>query len=122
MKKRVVLAALMAALLLMGALSAYAASLIFSPRADAALLADEALETEYGVTREMLTFFRRIPESQEDGSFRITYRGMDVFEHVLGTYTAQVKDGNVQVSWSHDEKENIGGFDSPVWGKEQLED
>lgn len=96
------------------------AGLIFSPRADAARMADAALLEKYGVTDEMHSFFERTEETGEDGETIVIYRGEGPFEYVLGTYTATVLDGEVEVRWSRDGEDTSDGFDSDAWGAEQL--
>ena len=91
-----------------------------SPRVSAAQLADRALNEKYGITAEMQTFFGREETELADGSVRVTYTGVGTMEYVLGTYTAVVKDGQVQISWSHDGEDTSGGYEAEAWGREQL--
>ena len=117
-KKKLFTTLLIAALVACLGVSALAAAgLIFNPRVDAARLADRALEAKYGVTRDMLGYFDRTVEEQDDG-VTVTYRGAGVYEYVLGEYTVTVKDGSAVASWSHDGEDT--GFDGPAWGAEQL--
>lgn len=95
------------------------AGMLFSPRADATRAADAELEAKYGVTREMQSYFERTEEALDGGTV-VTYRGEGAFEYVLGTYTAEVKDGKAEVSWSRDGEDTSGGFDADAWGSDQL--
>ena len=91
-----------------------------SPKVSAAQLADQALKEKYGITAEMQTFFTRHETEQADGSVRVTYTGAGTMEYVLGTYTAVVKDGKAEISWSHDGADTSGGYEAEAWGLEQL--
>ena len=104
------------------AAAALAAGLLWklTPRAEAVLLADRALEEKYGITAEMQTFFAREQEEMEDGAVRVTYSGVTGLDWVLGTYTAIVKDGKAEVVWSHDGEETSGGYEAEAWGSGQL--
>lgn len=120
MKKKVSFGLVFAIVLVLLSVAALAAGLLFSPRADAARTADSALEEKYGINREMQTFFGREEEELPDGSVRVTYTGAGNMAYVLGTYTATVRNGKAEVTWSHDGKDTSGGYDSEVWGTEQL--
>ncbi len=120
MKKKVSFGLVFAIVLVLLSVAALAAGLLFSPRADAARTADRALEEKYGINREMQTFFGREEEELPDGSVRVTYTGAGNMAYVLGTYTATVRNGKAEVTWSHDGKDTSGGYDSEVWGTEQL--
>ena len=120
MKKKISFGLVFALVLVSLSVIALAAGLLFSPKADAAVLADKALEEKYGVTLEMLTNFVRSEEELEDGSVRVTYTGRDILEYVLGTYTADVKGGKAVITWSHDGESTEGGYEAEAWGAEQL--
>lgn len=91
----------------------------FSPRLQAALAADKALEQKYGLDRDMLDYFIREVTEAEDG-FTVTYTGMDDFSWVLGAYTVTVREDKIQARWSHEGMSTAGGFEAAVWGREQL--
>ena len=91
-----------------------------SPRASATQAADQALKEKYGITAEMQTFFGRTETELPDGSVQVTYTGAGNMAYVLGTYTAVVKDGQAQVTWSHDGEDTSGGYEAEAWGLEQL--
>lgn len=120
MKKKVSLALVLALTLISLSVAALAAGLLFSPRADAARLADRALEEKYGVTQAMLTYFVRTEEAQPGGAVVVTYTGWDQLAGALGVYTAEVKDGKVDVAWSYDGAGTAGGYDAEAWGAQQL--
>ena len=120
MKKKISFGLVFALVLVSLSVIALAAGLLFSPKADAAALADRALAEKYGVTLEMNTFFCRNEEELPDGGVRVTYTGKDLLEYVLGTYTADVKDGKAEVTWSHDGEDTSGGYRAEAWGAEQL--
>lgn len=94
--------------------------LLTSPKATATMTADQALEEKYGITREMQTFFGREEAEQDDGSVQVIWYGAGELEYVLGTYTATVKDGKAEISWSHDGEDTSGGYDAEAWGLDQL--
>ena len=94
--------------------------MLLSPKATAAQIADRALEKEYGISAEMQSFFHREEKEQADGSVKVTYTGSAELEYVLGTYTAVVKDGRAEISWSHAGQDTSGGYESEAWGLEQL--
>ena len=51
---------------------------------------------------------------------KVTYTGAGSLEWALGTYTAVVKDGKAEVTWSHDGEDTSGGYEAEAWGLEQL--
>ena len=120
MKKKISLGFVFACVLVLMAAVALATTLLLSPRADAVRTADRALEEKYGVTAEMQTFFAREQEELENGAVQVTYTGAGSLDWVLGTYTAVVKNGKADISWSHDGEDTSGGYDSEAWGLEQL--
>ena len=122
MKKKVSVGLVFAIVLVLLSVAALAAGILFSRGADAARIADRALEEKYGVTQEMQTYFYREEEEQPDGAVCVTYTGKDDLEYVLGTYTAYVKDGKAEVAWSHDGEDTAGGYEAEAWGAEQLKE
>ena len=102
MKKKLPVVLVFALVLVSLGAVARAAGLIFSPRVTAVALADQALEDTYGITLRMQSFFERTDETQPDGSVRVVYTGSESFRHVLGTYTAEVRNGKASVTWSLD--------------------
>jgi FlaG/FlaF family flagellin (archaellin) len=92
-----------------------------STQASAAQAADHALLEKYGITAEMQTFFGRKETELADGSVEVTYTGVGNMAYVLGTYTAVVKDGTAEISWSHDGEDTSGGYDAEAWGLPQLQ-
>ena len=119
MKKKVSLGLVFAIVLVLLTAAALATTLLLSPRADAVRTADRALEEKYGITAEMQSFFMRSQE-ETDGGVKVTYEGAGAMEYPLGTYTALVKDGKAEVTWSHDDEDTSGGYASEVWGLDQL--
>ena len=122
MKKKISLGLVFAIVLVLLTAAALAAGLLLSPRADAVRTADRALEEKYGITAEMQSFFAREQEELEDGSVRVTYTGAGSLEYPLGTYTAVVKDGKTEITWSHDGEDTSGGYAAEAWGLDQLKD
>ena len=121
MKKKISLGLVLALILVsLSVAGLAAAALLFSPKADAARIADRALEERYGVTPEMQTFFVRSEEELPGGAVRVTYAGRDQLLEALGTYTARVKDGKAEISWSYDGKDTSGLYGADAWGAEQL--
>ena len=120
MKKKISYAFVLAAVMVMLFAAALAAGLLLSQKADAARIADQALEKKYGVTAEMMTFFGREEEELENGAVQVTYFGAGELRYVLGTYTAVVRNGQAEISWSHDGEEISGGYDAEAWGLPQL--
>lgn len=108
----------MAAVLIAGV--ALAVGLSFSPQYDAVKLANEAIETAYGIEDRMLTAFFREVKKNPDGGDTVTYRSVEGIER-MGVYTVEVKDGKVKATWSLDGKETDGGLDAEAWGKEQIQ-
>ena len=116
---------LLAAALLLPALFSAAegfqpGSVQYSERLQAVITAAHALEETYGITPEMLVYFTREVTPGDNGTWRITWKGDDVFVTALGVYTASVSAGKAAVTWSHDGKANDGSYNSAVWGSEQL--
>ncbi len=121
MKKKFSVALVFALVLVSLSVIALAAGILFSPKADAVTLADKALEAKYGVTLKMQTYFTRSEEDLGDGTVRVTYASEDELAYVLGTYTADVKDGKAEVTWSRDGADVSGGYAADAWGAAQLE-
>ena len=120
MKKKVSLGFVFAMILVLLSVAALATTLLFSRKADASRVADQALEKEIGINAEMMTFFSRQEEELTDGSVRVTYTGAGCLEYPLGTYTAVVKNGKAEINWSHDGEDVSGGYEAEAWGIEQL--
>ena len=120
MKKKLSFGFVFAIVLMLATAAALAVGLLLSPRAEAVQAADRALAEKYHVTAEMQTFFARAQEETDDGAVRVTYTGAGSLERVLGTYTAIVKDGKAEISWSHDGTDTSGGYEAQAWGAEQL--
>ena len=119
-KKRIPVAFVFAAVVVLLSVTAMAAGLLLSSRVSAARLADRALEDIYGITPQMQTFFAREEQEQPDGSVYVTYTGVGVLENALGAYTAVIRDGHADVSWSYDGADTAGGYDADAWGISQL--
>ena len=120
MKKKISLGFVFALVLVLLSVAALAAGLLLSPRASAARTADRAMEETRGITAEMMTFFGREETELQDGTVQVTYTGVGSMEYVLGTYTALVRDGRAEISWSHDGENLTGGYEAEAWGPEQL--
>ena len=120
MKRKMSVALVFALILALLSVSALAASLVFSSRADAGILADKALAEQYGVTDEMLVFFHREIDEKENGETVVTYTGNWDMKYVLGTYTVTLQGKDARVTWSHDGEDTSGGLDAEAWGVEQL--
>lgn len=101
--------------------TALAAGIVFSRKADDSVLADRELEKKYGVTMTMLgSYFSREDEQTGDATvFR--YQGIEDLNYVLGEYTVTVKDGKATAEWSHDGEDTSGGFEAEAWGTEQMQ-
>lgn len=120
MKKKFSVGLAVAVALTLLSVSALAAGLLLSNRASASRIADQALEKQYGITAEMQTFFSREETELPDGAVQVTYTGIGGMEYVLGAYTALVKDGKAEITWSRDGEDTSGGYDAEAWGIEQL--
>jgi hypothetical protein len=120
MKKKISVGFVFAMILALLSAAALATTLLLSPRASASRIADQALEKEYGITAEMQSFFHREEEELADGTIKVTYTGNSEIEFVLGTYTALVKDGKAEMTWSHAGEDTSGGYEAKAWGLEQL--
>lgn len=100
--------------------TAMAAGLLFSPRYDAAKLADEALKDKYGITDKMMTVFRRESEKNENGGITYTYQSIEGIAR-MGVYTVTVHNGKAVAAWSLDGTDTAGGLEAKAWGREQVE-
>lgn len=120
MKKKMSAALVFAVVLVLLSVSAFAASLVFSPKADAGLRADKVLEEKYGITREMQVFFHRSVNEYPDGSAVVTYTGNWDLAYALGEYTVHLNGKEATAAWSHDGEDTSGGLDAEAWGVEQL--
>lgn len=119
MKKKLSVGLAFALVITVLSVGALAASLLFSPRYDAAKLANETLEKQYGITDKMMTALYRQAEQKEDGSTVYTYQS---FENIgkIGAYTVTVKDNKATAVWSLDGTDTSGGLEAKAWGPEQL--
>lgn len=106
--------------MLVTAVCAGAAGLLFSDDYDAVRLAHRALAEEYGVTEEMQSFFAQ-KVTEDHGVTTIVFSGMPGLHHVLGEYTVTIRDGEAAVSWSKDGESTDGGLDAYAWGAGQIE-
>ena len=97
MKKRTAL--IFAMVLLLTVSLALAAGIQYSQKYDAQKLAEKTLLNNYGITDEMLTFFSR-QIVQEKDTIILTYRGMNDFDDLLGTYTIKIQNGKVDAEWN----------------------
>lgn len=120
MKKKWSVGLVCALLILSLSVMAVAAGLILSPRVSATRLADQALEKTYGITDQLQTFFGREEKELTDGALEVTYTGAGTLAAPLGTYTAVVRNGQAEVTWSYDGKDTAGGYEAEAWGLEQL--
>lgn len=120
MKRNTLKLALVTALVCLTLTGALAAGLMLSPRVEAVMAAETALEADYGLTREMLTHFHRETEKLPDGSWLVTYEGNAELNSVLGKYSIVITENGHRCAWSHDGKDTSGGFDAKYWGREQL--
>ena len=111
-KRKMHFALAMVLILVLAGSLALAAGLMFSPRYDAAKMADEALLKAYGITDEMLPFFRRTVQEEGEADI-VKYTGLAFFEGVLGDYTVTVRQGKADPAWTLEDVEG-------AWGKEQL--
>ena len=119
-KRKMSMGLVLAIVLVLLSMTAFAASLVFSSRADAGLKADKILEKEYGITDEMQVFFRRSVTENADGSTVVIYTGKWDLEYVLGEYIVTLTDKGASAVWNHDGEDTSGGLDAEAWGIEQL--
>lgn len=120
MKKKLSVGLVLALVLAMLSVSALAAGLLLSAKVSASRIADRELENQYGITAEMQTFFAREENELPDSAVQVTYTGVGGMEYVLGSYTALIKDGKAEITWSRDGEDTAGGYDAEAWGQEQL--
>ncbi len=121
-KRRISLGFVLAMVVVLAAVAALAAGLVFSPKYSARRLADQALRERYGITDAMMTVFVCSDAGEEaDGSRVFTYRAAEnLYAGQIGVYTVTVKDGKTLAVWSHDGEETAGGIEAGAWGAEQL--
>ncbi|MBQ9195715.1 MAG: hypothetical protein IJ157_00620 [Clostridia bacterium] len=120
MKRKMSLGLVLAVVLVLLSVTAFAASLVFSPRVDIARIAEKALEDQYGITDEMLVYFHRTVNENGDGTATVTYTGNWDMNYVLGEYTVTVQGKEAKAVWSHDGEDTDGGLEAEAWGAEQL--
>jgi len=85
----------------------------YSKRYDAQKLAEETLESCFGITDEMFAFFSRETEEAE-GATILRYSGIDVAAELLGTYTVRIENGTACAEW------NLQGVPY-AWGTDKLQ-
>lgn len=108
------LTACLAMMLVLAVSIGVAAGIRYSQRYDTQRLAEETLRNTYGITDEMLTYFSK-EVKEENGATVFKYRGIDVLEELLGTYTIRVEKGSVRTAdW------NLKDV-SYAWGMEKLQ-
>jgi len=114
------LALLLGLSLLLAAIPAGAEETVFTPRAQAVLSAERALEETWGLTPQMLCYFAR-SMAEKDGVWTLTYTGVEVFTCALGEYTVTVSPGGTSCAWSWEGTEPQG-FAAAPWGSAQLKE
>ena len=122
MKRKMSLGLVLALVFVLLAAAALAAGLIFSPKVEAANLAYDALEKQYGITPAMQTVFdRSMTASDDDQTKVITLQSVEPqWADQIGVYTVTVHGQKAQAVWSHDDEPMTDGLDSPVWGAQQI--
>lgn len=120
MKKKISMGLALAIVSVLIATAALAAGLIFSPRYDAAKLANKAMLDTYGITEKMMTVFYRESKQNDDASVLVTYSSVEGIRQ-LGIYTVTVKDGKAEAAWSYDGEDTSDGLEAKAWGAEQVE-
>lgn len=127
MKKKLTLSLSFALILIAMASIAFAAmTLMYSPSASALKQAREALIEQYGLTHTTLGMFLNGLSVNEDETI-VTFEGdwMASYGGNAGDYTVILRDGDISVSWTHDDVDPAlwasGNLDAPVWGQPQLE-
>ena len=118
--KKLSVGLILALVLTLMTVTALAAGLIFSPKADALSLADQAMEKTYGIDQSMLGYFRRTAQEQSGGVTVVTYEGCETLSYVLGTYTVTVNGSKAEAVWSREGEDTSGGLDADAWGIDQL--
>lgn len=125
MKRKLWASLAFAALLALAVSTALALGLAFSPRYDAAKLANEALQAQYGLTARMMTLFSREITENADGSTTIIYapieKALRYDGNPFGIYTVSIRRGKAEAAWSLDSADTSGGLDAKAWGSAQLE-
>lgn len=127
MKKKLTLSlALVAAIVLMVSVALAATTLLYSPSASAIRQARSAVMEQYGLTHTTLGLFTCSLSMEEDVT-TVTFGGdlMASYGGNAGDYTVTLQDGEVTVSWTHDEADPAlwlaGDLSAPIWGQPQLE-
>ena len=102
--------------------TALAAGLIFSPKYDAARIANQAMEDQYGITPDLLSLFWRDVKENEDGTTTVVYSTTKDVGPVsrIGEYTVMVDGPKATVNWSNEGKDTSGGLAAEAYGPEQL--
>ena len=102
--------------------TALASGLLFSQKYDAGKVADKAMETQYGITAELLGLFHRSVKENTDGTFTVIYAApqADFPTAQMGDYTILVKGSQATVTWSNEGKDISGGLMAEAFGAEQL--
>ena len=121
-KKKISFGLVLAMVAVLVAITALAASLVFSPGYDAKRLAERALQDQYGITDKMMTIFIcNNGEEEQDGSRVLVYQAVeDLYAKQIGIYTVTVKNGKARAVWSHDGEDTTGGVQASAWGAEQI--
>ncbi len=104
---------------------ALAASLLFSPKFDAAKEARQTLMLHYGLTQDTLGLFGE-SVAEENGGWLVRYAPLMFDENAMGAYEVRVKAGQApEAAWSNDGKTvlpyDTAGYTGEAWGQSQLQ-
>ena len=122
MKRKMSLGLVLAMVLVLLSMTAFAASLVFSKGYEAARVANSAMREQYGITDDLLSLFHRRVEEHGDGKATVTYEAPkeDFPAERMGVYTVEVDGNKAAVTWSNDGKDTGGGLTAEAYGPEQL--
>lgn len=122
LNRRLVPAVALALLLLTA--TALAINFLYTPRYSAGKAARQAIMNKYGLSQRAMDVFIYRQRATPDG-WELVYEAQAPVPEKLGSYLAVVdKQGQVTVSWSHDDVDksvyDSGDMQAPVWGAKQL--
>ena len=100
-KRKLTYSLVLAIVLLLIAVTALAAGIIFAKRVPATEIADQALLRTYGITAQMQSLFIRETAEGEGGTIIVTYEGREHLAYALGKYTVIVDDQTVKNIWDY---------------------
>ena len=122
MKRKISFSIALVAILILTSVTALAVGVLrYSPRQDMRIQARSLLNTEYGMTEDILALFNETV-TVEGTDWEVNYE-LPVYGQQAGSYRVVCENGKMEAFWSHDGKTYAldGDLSDDIWGVSQLE-